>query len=453
MNRLEQYVVASHVPDKIELIIMGGTFPSFSKNYQEDFIKNAIQAMNDFSSLFINKDSTLNLVKFKEFFQLPGDIANKKRTKNIHRKLLKIKNSRKTTLEKEQLKNEKLGIRCVGLTIETRPDYGKLKQGNEMLRLGCTRVELGIQTVYDKVLEKIERGHSVKDSIESIRILKDLGFKINYHVMPGLPGVTKKQDLNALKTLFKDENFKPDMLKIYPCMVMKGTKLFEEWKKGNFSPLTTKKAAELIAEFKKYVPEYCRIMRVQRDIPTFITSSGIDRTNLRQYVEKICKEKNIKCRCIRCREARFSSIKNNNINNSINNRNINNNLKNLKIKITEYEASHGKEFFIAAEDKKNDVLFGYCRLRFPSQSLRKEITKDSALIREIHIYSLAVQIGKKSKDSFQHQGIGKKLMKIAEEIALINKKNKIVVISGIGAREYFRKLNYKLEGPYMVKKL
>lgn len=437
MNRLEQYVVAAHVLDKLELIIMGGTFPSFPKSYQKDFVKNAIQAMNDFSSLFI-KNSVLNLIKFKEFFQLPGDITDKKRTKSIHKKLLKIKNSRKTTLEKEQSRNEKTGIRCIGLTIETRPDYGKLKQANEMLRLGCTRVELGIQTVYDRVLEKIERSHSVNDSVESTRILKDLGFKINYHVMPGLPGVTEKQDLAALKTLFEDENFRPDMLKIYPCMVMRGTKLFEEWKKGKFKPLTTKKAAELIAEFKKYVPEYVRIMRVQRDIPTFMTSSGIDRTNLRQYVEKICNEKNIKCRCIRCREARFSPIKNVNINN-------------IKIKIIEYKASHGKEFFIAAEDEKNDVLFGYCRLRFPSQFLRKEITKDSALIREIHIYSTAVQIGKKSKESFQHRGIGKKLMKIAEEIAKNNNKDKIVVLSGIGAKQYFAKLGYKHDGPYMSK--
>jgi elongator complex protein 3 len=252
---------------------------------------------------------------------LPGDITDKKRTKNIQKKLLEIRNSRKTTLEKEQIRNEKATIRCVGLTIETRPDYGKLKQGNEMLRLGCTRVELGIQTVYDKVLEKVQRGHSVKDSIESTRILKDLGFKINYHVMPGLPNVTKKQDLAALKTLFKDENFRPDMLKIYPCMVMKGTKLYKEWRSGTFKPLTTKQAANLIIEFKKFVPEYVRIMRVQRDVPTFMTEAGVDRTNLRQYVEKLCKEKNIKCRCIRCREAGSKLI----------NKNIN--IKHLKIKI------------------------------------------------------------------------------------------------------------------------
>ncbi len=441
MNRLEQYVVSGHVPDKLELIIMGGTFPSFPKNYQENFIKDAIQAMNDFSTLFTNKDSTLNLVKFKEFFQLPGNIFDKKRIKNIQKKLLKIKNSRKTTLEKEQIKNEKAAIRCVGLTIETRPDYGKLKEGNEMLRLGCTRVELGTQTVYDKVLEKIERGHKVKDSIESTRILKDLGFKINYHIMPGLPGVTKKQDLDALKILFKDENFKPDMLKIYPCMVMKGTKLYDLYKKNKYKPITTKQAADLIIEFKKFVPEYVRIMRVQRDIPTFMTEAGVDKTNLRQYIEILMKKKNLKCRCIRCREARFSTI----------NEKIN--INNIKIKIIEYGASKGIEVFIAAEDLKNDILFGYCRLRFPSQFLRNEITKDSALIRELHIYSLAVQIGKKSKESFQHRGIGKKLMKIAEKIAKINNKNKIVVISGVGAKEYFRKLGYKHEGPYMSKNI
>ena len=439
MNRLEQYVAAAHVPDKLELIIMGGTFPSCSKAYQESFTKNALQAMNDFSSLFISKNNKLNLIKFKDFFELPGDIANEKRTKRIHKKLLKIKN-KKTNLVAEQIKNEKAGIRCVGITIETKPDYGKLEQGNEMLRLGCTRVELGIQTVYDRVLENINRGHLVKDSIESTRILKDLGFKINYQIMPGLPGVTKKQDLNALKALFKDENFKPDMLKIYPCMVLEGTRLFQEYKKGKFKPLTTKQAADLIIKLKKFIPEYVRIMRVQRDIPTFMTEAGVDKTNLRQYVEKLCKQKNIKCRCIRCREAGI---------NIMNNKTTN--INKIQIKIIEYEASKGKEFFIAAEDRKNDILVGYCRLRFPSQFLRKEITKDSALVREIHIYSSAVPIGKKSDESFQHRGIGKKLLKTAEEISSKNRKDKIVVISGIGARQYFAKLDYKKQGPYMVK--
>ena len=203
-----------------------------------------------------------------------------------------------------------------------------------------------------------------------------------------------------------------------------------------------KEAAEIIAEAKQHVPKWCRIMRVQRDIPTFATASGVDRTNLRQYVEEICKEKGIKCKCIRCREIGFYLKNNKKID-----------LNNIQITITEYEASCGKEFFIAAEDLQEDILFGFCRLRFPSQFLREEITKDSALIRELHVYSAAVQIGKKSNDSFQHRGIGKQLMAKAEEIAKRHGKNRAVILSGIGAKEYFARLGYDYDGPYMTQVL
>ena len=196
----------------------------------------------------------------------------------------------------------------------------------------------------------------------------------------------------------------------------------------------------MIAEFKRYIPEYCRIMRVQRDIPTYVTSSGVDRTNLRQYVEQLCEEKGIKCRCIRCREAGFNAIKN-----------IKIKFNNIKIKIIKYNASNGAEFFIEAEDPKTDVLFGYCKLRFPSQPLRKEITEDSSLVRELHVYSPSVALGEKSENSYQHRGLGKKLLKKAEEIAKQNGKKKILVLSGIGAREYYLKLGYKKEGGYMSK--
>jgi len=334
-------------------------------------------------------------------------------------------------IDQDQKKNEKAKYRIVGLTLETRPDYAKLEHANEMLRLGCTRVELGVQSVYEKALEKIERGHTVKDSIESTRVLKDLGFKINYHVMPGLPGVSYKKDLAGMKEYFSNPDFRPDMMKIYPCMVLKGTRLYDEWKKGKFTPLTTAKAAALITEVKKYVPEYLRIMRVQRDIPTFMTETGVDKTNLRQYIEKEMKEKGVKCRCIRCREIGRSSEK----------------IEGYFIKVISYDASNGKEFFISAE--KNDKIIGFCRLRFPSQLLRKEITKDSALIRELHVYGESTSIGVKGK--VQHAGVGKKLLAEAERISKSEGKNKVVVISGIGARDYYRKLGYKKEKVYMVK--
>jgi elongator complex protein 3 len=433
MNRLEQYVVQVHDADKIELIIMGGTFPSFPIKYREEFVMHALKAMNDFSRLFFRK-GLLDFAKFKDFFELPSDIESEERKKRIFSKLLKLKNL-KTSLEREQHLNEKSSIKCVGLTIETRPDYGKLSEGNEMLRLGCTRVELGVQNIFNFVLKAIERGHSVEDSIKSTRILKDLGFKINYHMMLGLPGMDTKKDLYNLKMLFSVEDFQPDMLKLYPCMVLKGTKLYELYKKGKYKPLTTEKAANLIAEFKKSVPEYCRIMRVQRDIPTFMTESGVDKTNLRQYVDKIIKTKKIECRCIRCREiGRYKGKVDD---------------KKVKFKTVHYPASGGNEFFIAAEYK--NYIIGFCRLRFPSQFLRKEITQDSALIRELHVYGQATSIGKKG--DVQHKGIGKRLLENAETIAKTYYKKKMVVISGIGVRDYYRKFGYIREGPYMVKKL
>jgi elongator complex protein 3 len=332
----------------------------------------------------------------------------------------------KTTLEKEQKRNETSLIRCIGMTIETRPDYAKLKHCNQMLKLGCTRIELGIQSIYNQSLKKIKRGHTVEDSIKAMKTLKDLGFKINVHYMLGLPSSTPKNDLKGLETLFSDERFRPDMLKIYPCVVLKGTKLYELYKKKKFKPITIKQTIEVLSEFKKRVPMYLRIMRIQRDIPPRVIESGVNRTNLRQYI-------NQKCNCIRCREVGRARK-----------------YGKPSIKIIEYKASQGKEFFISFEDKKN-ILFGFCRLRIPSQSLRKEITENSAIIRELHIYGPSIQIGKKG--NIQHKGLGKELLKKAEEIARFHKKNKIVVISGIGVREYYRRHGYKKDGPYMSKKI
>lgn len=427
-NRLEQYILLGNIPDKIELIVMGGTFPSFPKKYQEEFITYSFKAINDFSELFFD-DNKLNFRKFKEFFELPHNREDNRTIEKIKNKILKIK--RISTLEKEQKRNETSKLRCVGLTIETRPDYSKLKHCNELLRLGCTRVELGIQSVYDSTLKKIERGHSVKDSIEAMQILKDLGFKINAHYMLGLPGFNVKKEIDGLKILFENESFKPDMLKIYPCIVLRGTKLHELYKKRKYKPLTEKEAIKIISELKRNIPKYVRIMRIQRDIPEKNIEAGIKKTNLRQELN------HVKCNCIRCREAgRNKKIEKN------------------ELLVYEYKAQKSKEFFISFEDVKNNVLIGFIRLRFPHKSLRKEITNKTALIRELHIYSPQVEIGKKAKhEEMQHKGYGKLLLKKAEEIALRNNKNKMVVISGIGVREYYYKQGYKKDGPYVSKSL
>ena len=431
MNRLEQYVILGHAFDKIELIVMGGTFPATPREYQEEFISGAFKAMNYFSELFF-KDGVFNFLAFKEFFELPGDIYNEERTKRIQGKLLKIKNTRNTTIEQEQLRNEVSNIRCVALCIETKPDWGFLDHGNEMLRQGCTRVELGIESVYDDVLKHTHRGHDSNDSKMSIQILRDLGFKINFHYMPGMPLTDRDRDLAGMKQLFFDDGYKPDMIKLYPCMVAPGTALFYQWKQGLFEPISTEEAASRIVEWKTFVPEYCRIQRVQRDVPTKYWEAGVDKTNLRQH---LFEHFNVRCRCIRCREPKGKKV----------------NWDQVKIKVNEYNASGGTEFFISAEDGENDLLIGFCRLRFPSQFLRAEITPASSLIRELHVYGTATAIGEEGL--VQHKGWGKKVMEKAEDIAKKNEKNKMVVISGVGVREYYNKLGYVKEGPYMVKVL
>lgn len=427
-NRLEQYVVLGRIPEKCEVIIQGGTFPSMPKGYQEEFVKNIYKAMNDFSEYFF-KEKELDFEKFKEFFELPGDIDNDERAERVKKRILALKET--SDLEEEQEKNETSQIRCVGLTIETKPDWGFVKHGNEMLRFGCTRVEIGVQSTFQDIIMKLNRGHTVEDTKQSFRELKDLGFKINAHIMLGLPGSSQARDLQSLKDLFGDEDFRPDLLKIYPCLVIKGTPLYELWKRGMYKEITVEEAARTIAEAKKFIPEYVRIMRVQRDIPSTVIDAGPIKTNLRQEVEKICVREGIKCRCIRCREAKTES------------------LPESTLKVAEYAASRGKEFFISLESK--DKIVGYCRLRFPSSQLREEITKETAIIRELHIYSDALPLGKRDEQSLQHRGFGKKLMNEAERIAKEHKKTKMVVISGRGVRGYYKKLGYKEEGPYVSK--
>lgn len=437
-NRLEQYIVIGQNPDKVDQIVMGGTFTAFPKKYQQEYIYYSFKAYNDFSRIFY-QDGELDIEEFKLFFELPGDINDNGRKERIKSKILEMKNKNIKTLEEEHFWNEESDIRCVGLTIETKPDWAFAEQGIELLNLGTTRIELGIQTVYDDILRYINRGHGAEDAKKAIADLRDLGFKLNFHMMPGLPDIdgkriNKEKDIESLKEIFSNPEYRPDMLKVYPCMVMPGTKLEESFKEGIFEPLSTEEAAEIIVEMKKTVPEYCRIMRIQRDIPTYATTAGVGRTNLRQYIDEVAREKNVHCRCIRCREVKFTEVK-----------------EEPQLIVREYEASGGKEFFISMEAE--DKLLGFVRLRLPPRSLHSAITSTSALIRELHVYGQAVKIGSNENERTQHKGYGKRLMEKAEEIAKTNGKDKMIVISGVGVRGYYRKLGYELEGPYMVKNI
>ncbi len=429
MNRLEQYVLLNQSTDKVELIIMGGTFIAMDKAYKEDFVKFAFKAMNDFSEMFFTPE--FDFQKFKDFFELPGDVDDKERTRRLHEKILKLKKD--SSLQKEKQRNEKSHVRCVALCVETRPDYCKQEHIDEMLRFGCTRVEIGVQSIYDDVLENIERGHKVRDSVEASQLLRDSFLKVGYHIMPGLPGSTKKKDIEMFKELFSNPDFKPDMLKVYPCMVTKGTKLYDLWKQGNFMPMDTREAMEVIKEGKKFVEPYCRIMRVQRDIPSKEISAGVDITNLRQ---KLMQDMEIVCNCIRCREPKGKV-----------------DFSKAELKRYDYEASHGKEVFLSIEQEQN--ILAFCRLRMPYKPFREEIDENTAGIRQLHVYTQSAGIGKKPSDlQAQHRGFGKQLMKEAERIAKEEfNASKILVLSGVGVKEYFRKLGYTDMGVYLSKKL
>jgi len=435
-NRLEQYLVAGHDPQKIELILMGGTFPHQPPEYQESFVRDAFQALDDFSAEFYDEKGEIIIEKFREFFFLPGKTSDKERVELLQKNIRELKQRRTLTLEQAQDENETAKIRCVGLTIETRPSHAKLEHADLLLRLGCTRIELGVQTVYDDVLTAVHRDHTVQDSIEAIATLRDLGFKLTFHLMLGLPKMDVGRDLAAARTFFDDPRFRPDMLKVYPCMVMQGTPLYTDFQAGKFTPITTEEAAELIASIKTFVPRWCRIMRVQRDIPTNVTVAGVDRTNLRQIVEQKTAEKRIVCNCIRCREIKTREV------------------KKAVLNVVAYEASGGEEYFISIDDPTQDALIGFCRLRLPGQQLRPEFDVRTAIIRELHVYGKATGLGVTGiAGGSQHRGYGSQLLHVAERIAKENGKKKMLVISGVGVRKYYEKLGYKREGPYMAKEL
>lgn len=387
-RRIEQLEIIGHPTDKIDLIIMGGTFTARDEEYQEWFIKRCFDAMNE-------EDSK--------------------------------------SLEEAKIKNENAKHRCIGLTIETRPDYMKKEEINKILEYGATRVEIGVQHPDNKIYELVKRGHSVEDVVESTRLLKDSGFKVCYHLMPNLPGSNFKKDLEMFQEIFDNRDYRPDMLKVYPTLVCKNSELEKLWKKGEFKPYITEKLIDLLCKIKSDLPKYVRIMRLQRDVPAQEIVAGCQYSNLRQIVQREMKKRNLECNCIRCREVGHRKTKSGE----------------FKLKTKEYKASSGKEFFLSYEDKKG-TLAGILRLRIPHKPFRKEL-KDASIVRELHVYGPEIEIGSKGK--VQHTGLGEKLLKKAEEISKKQNKKKIAIISGVGVREYYRKFNYKLEGAYMCKEL
>jgi len=440
-HRLKQLYNTGHEIDKVELIIMGGTFPSQAPDYQEYFIRECLNAMNYFDP--IADENTLDSLYNVDFIYNNLEKRFDKNYSNTDFAAYVVQNE-PLTLSLAQKMNEKSKIRCIGMTFETRPDWAKEVHCDRMLSYGGTRVELGVQNISDEIYKKVNRGHTVSDVIQATRILKDAGFKINYHMMPGLPGSSFDKDIDTFRRVFSDKLFMPDMVKFYSCLVLEGTELYDMWKRGEYEPYTTEEAMELILKIKEFMPKWIRTMRIQRDIPSTLVQSGVKKSNLGQMVEEELKNRKIQCKCIRCREVGRKSHK----------EGIFPKLEDIQLLNESYEASDGLEYFISFEDVKRDVLIGYIRLRKPSEfAHRKEISKiPTGIIRELHVYGSLIHIGDRKESGWQHQGYGRKLLSEAERIAKEDLDlKKMVIISGIGAREYYRKFKYKKEGPYMSK--
>jgi elongator complex protein 3 len=431
-RRIEQLQAIGHPTDKLELIVMGGTFPSQDLDYQEYFTRECLSAMNLYDPTVPSAD--VEAVLFPE----PGAEMPARAAAVLSRRPLLI--------EEAQRRNERCRNRCVGMTFETRPDWARRQHIDRMLSYGCTRVELGVQTVYDYIYARVRRGHTTADTKEATALLKDQGIKVNYHLMPGLPGSDPERDLRMVRRIFTDPAYAPDMVKFYTCLVMAGTPLHDAYLRGEYEPYTTEQTVSLIADAKELMPPWVRTMRIQRDIPTTRIAAGVMSSNVGQLVERELQRRHVSCKCIRCREIGLRAYRDG----------ILPSREDVRLVSRTYAASGGTEIFLSYEDTRHDLLIGFLRLRIPGNHVfRKEITPSPALVRELHVYGpMATLSGALGAAWWQHQGYGARLLAEAERVAKETFDcSTSLVISGIGVREYYRRHGYVKKGPYVSKRL
>lgn len=403
-KRIQMLKEEGHPTDKIDMRIIGGTWSFYAEKYRYWFIKRCFDGCN-------NK-KTDKKYKYFSLKELKKQLAQAKR------------------------KNQSAKHRMIGLSVETRPDFIDIKEIEQLREFGVTKVEIGIQSIYKDVLKMNKRGHNLKKTINATKMLKNAGFKIAYQMMLNLLGSTPKKDIKMFKELFKNPDFKPDYLKIYPCALVKESGLYNLYLKKKYKPYSKDTLVKIISEIKKDIPYYVRIERIIRDIPAQkIVEGGAKTSNLRQIIERKMK---IKCKCIRCREVK---------------KDYNPEEKTYMFR-ENYESSKGKEIFLTFENKERTKLYSLLRLRVPN--LKNHFLKtlqNSSIVREVHTYGQMIPVSSQRK-AIQHKGLGKKLIEEAENITKKEYSlDKISVISGVGVREYYQKLGYKLKNEYMVKLL
>jgi len=407
INRLKALQMNGHLTEKVEMIVIGGTWSFYHPKYQEEFLAEAFRACNNFG--------------VAEDRQTPKGIKS---------------------LSELQTDNETAGSRIIGLSIETRPDYITTVELERLRMLGVTKVELGVQHLDDDVLKRTKRDMKIATVVTATERLRNAGFKVVYHMMPNLSGSTPLRDIEMFGELFSGEKFHPDMLKIYPCMVLPGSELFSEWQEGKFTPYTNEEIMHVLVEAKKQIPKYVRIIRVIRDIPATHIEAGSKVSNLRQWLLLDMEKNGWRCKCIRCREVRDAIVV----------------PENFPLTHTEYRTMTGKEVFLSFEEQNEGKLASFLRLRLPDNKGEEfadgplAVLCGAALVRELHTYGHMAVIGEKGSQS-QHLSFGKQLLLEAERIAREAGFRKVAIISGIGVREYYKKRGYSLEGTYMVKYL
>lgn len=398
-SRLKALHEVGHPTDKIELLILGGSWTAYPPSYREWFIRRCFEALNQ---------------------ENPNDDIGE------------------VSLADVQKTNSQARHRNVGLVVETRPDLITIENLVEMRRQGVTKMQLGIQSMDDRILQLNKRGHSAEEAEEAIRLVRAAGYKVVVHWMPNLLGATPQSDREDFARLWREGGVNPDEMKIYPCQLLRNAELYQYWERGEYRPYEEQELIDLLADIKPTVPRFCRINRVIRDIPSNHVVEGNRNTSLRQDVAQEMKKRGSSCQCIRCREIRKGKIDD----------------RNLVLDDQVYKAGWAEEHFLSY-NTQDDHILGFLRLSLPSANhfFPVEELQDAAIIREVHVYGQSVELGGEGSGSVQHRGLGSSLIEKAAEIALSNGYRKLTVISAVGTREYYAARGFTLTDLYMVRDL
>jgi elongator complex protein 3 len=415
-SRIEALESVGHPTDKIELLILGGTFSSYRRDYQAWFVLRCFQSMNT----PLNHEAREEREEIKE--------------KNLADLALSAVNE---SLRELHLQNESAAHRNVGLSVETRPDEVTPDELTWFRTLGVTKVQMGAQSLDDHILELNQRGHTVADLHHAVALLRAGGFKIVLHWMPNLLGATPGLDRADFIRLW--EGLCPDEIKIYPTQLLENAPLYEIWKRGEYHPYSTEDLINLIADVKPSIPRYCRVNRIIRDIPSTHVVEGNKRTSLRQDVQAELKRRGTHCDCIRCREVRGEKVE----------------AKSLRLDDLVYHPDGAEEHFLSFVTPE-DKITGFLRLSLPGPESAATGLKDldnAAIIREVHVYGQSLGVGKEQTGAAQHTGLGTRLMAAAEGIAHEKGYRRMAVIAAVGTRQYYLERGFKRGELYLVKKL